>query len=89
MRNDPDPQETQEWLESMRAVVAVEGPDRARGLLEDLVEEARRGGAHVSLGLETPYLNTIPVEKQPPFPGDTQLEARLRHYVRWNAMAMV
>ncbi|MGB6984697.1 MAG: pyruvate dehydrogenase (acetyl-transferring), homodimeric type [Candidatus Aquilonibacter sp.] len=89
MRNDPDPQETQEWLESMRAVVAVEGPDRARGLLEDLVEEAQRGGAHVSLGLETPYLNTIPVEKQPPFPGDTELEARLRHYVRWNAMAMV
>ncbi|HEX8805906.1 MAG TPA: pyruvate dehydrogenase (acetyl-transferring), homodimeric type [Candidatus Aquilonibacter sp.] len=89
MRNDPDPQETQEWLESMRAVVAIEGPDRARGLLEDLVEEAQRGGAHVSLGLETPYLNTIPVEKQPPFPGDTELEARLRHYVRWNAMAMV
>jgi len=89
MRNDPDPQETQEWLESMRAVVAVEGPDRARGLLEELVEEAQRGGAHVSLGLETPYLNTIPVEKQPPFPGDTELEARLRHYVRWNAMAMV
>ena len=89
MRNDPDPQETQEWLESMRAVVAVEGPDRARGLLEDLVEEAQRGGAHVSLGLETPYLNTIPVAKQPVFPGDTDLEARLRHYVRWNAMAMV
>ena len=89
MRNDPDPQETQEWLESMRAVVAVEGPDRARGLLEELVEEAQRGGAHVSLGLETPYLNTIPVEKQAPYPGNTELEARLRHYVRWNAMAMV
>jgi pyruvate dehydrogenase E1 component len=86
---DPDPQETREWLDSMRAVVAVEGPDRARGLLEKLVDEAQRGGAHVSLGLETPYLNTIPVEKQPPFPGDTELEARLRHYVRWNAMAMV
>ncbi|HUA08160.1 MAG TPA: pyruvate dehydrogenase (acetyl-transferring), homodimeric type [Candidatus Acidoferrales bacterium] len=89
MRNDPDPQETQEWLESMRALVAVEGPDRARDLLGALVEEAQRGGAHVSLGLETPYLNTIPVEKQPAMPGNPELEARLRHYVRWNAMAMV
>ncbi len=89
MMHDPDPQETQEWLDSMRAVVAVEGPDRARDLLESLVDEAQRGGAHVSLGLETPYLNTIPPEKQPSMPGNAELEARLRHYVRWNAMAMV
>jgi pyruvate dehydrogenase E1 component len=86
---DPDPQETSEWLEAMRAVVAVEGPDRGRDLLEQLVGEARRGGAHVSLGLETPYVNTIPLSHQPPFPGNEELEARLRHYVRWNAMAMV
>jgi len=85
----PDPQETQEWLEAMRAVVAVEGPDRARALLEALVDEAQRGGAHVSLGLETPYVNTIPRDAQPPKPGDPELEARLRHYVRWNAMATV
>jgi pyruvate dehydrogenase E1 component len=89
MLHDPDPQETSEWIESMRAVVAVEGPDRGRDLLERLVEEAQRGGAHVSLGLETPYVNTIPVSEQPPFPGDMELEARLRHYVRWNALAMV
>ena len=86
---EPDPQETQEWLEAMRAVVAVEGPDRARALLEALVDEAQRGGAHVSLGLETPYVNTIPPERQPAMPGDRDLEARLRHYVRWNAMATV
>jgi pyruvate dehydrogenase E1 component len=89
MRNDPDPQETQEWLESMRALVAVEGPDRARDLLTDLVEEAQRGGAHVSLGLETPYVNTIPPEKELPAPGNPEIEQRLRHYVRWNAMATV
>jgi pyruvate dehydrogenase E1 component len=87
--HDPDPQETSEWIESMRAVVAVEGPDRGRDLLERLVEEAQRGGAHVSLGLETPYVNTIPPHEQPPYPGDLELEAKLRHYVRWNAMAMV
>ncbi len=86
---EPDPQETAEWLDAMRAVVAVEGPDRARALLEALVEEAQRGGAHVSLGLDTPYMNTIARDRQPPMPGDPELEARLRHYVRWNAMATV
>ncbi len=86
---DPDPQETQEWLEAMRGVLAAEGPERARDLIRSLVDEARRGGAVVSLGLETPYVNTIPFDHQPPMPGDRELEARLRHYVRWNAMAMV
>src|SRR5512146_3492936 len=87
--HDPDPQETQEWLDAMRALVAAEGPDRARHLLERLVGEAQRGGAHVSLGLETPYVNTIPLAKQAPFPGNDELETRLRHYTRWNAMATV
>jgi pyruvate dehydrogenase E1 component len=87
--HDPDPQETAEWLEAMRGVLAVEGPDRARALIGRLVDEAQRGGAHVSLGFETPYVNTIPVGKQPSMPGDRELEAHLRHYVRWNAMAMV
>ena len=86
---DPDPQETQEWLEAMRALVVAEGPDRARQLLEKLVDEAQRGGAHVSLGLDTPYINTIPLSKQQPYPGNDELETRLRHYTRWNAMATV
>jgi pyruvate dehydrogenase E1 component len=86
---DPDPIETQEWLDAMRGVLAAEGPDRARELIGRLVEEARRGGALVSLGLETPYINTIDVGNQPDMPGDRELEARLRHYVRWNALAMV
>src|SRR5215469_11894553 len=86
---EPDPQETREWLDAMKAVVEIEGPDRARELLEQLVAEAQRGGSHVSLGLETPYVNTIGVEEQPSMPGDPEIEARLRHYVRWNAMATV
>ncbi len=86
---DPDPIETQEWLDAMRGVLAAEGPDRARELIGRLVNEANRGGAMVSLGLETPYVNTIDVGNQPPMPGDRELEARLRHYVRWNALAMV
>ncbi|HEY1883384.1 MAG TPA: pyruvate dehydrogenase (acetyl-transferring), homodimeric type [Candidatus Cybelea sp.] len=86
---DPDPQETREWLEAMRGVLAVEGQDRARQLIAAVVDEAQRGGAHVSLGLTTPYVNTIPVDKQPAMPGDRELEARLRHIVRWNALATV
>ena len=86
---DPDPQETREWLEAMRGVLAVEGQDRARELIAALVDEAQRGGEHVSLGLTTPYVNTIPVDQQPAMPGDRQLEARLRHIVRWNALATV
>ena len=73
----------------MRGVLAAEGPDRARELIGRLVDEAQRGGAVVSLGLETPYVNTIPVQRQAAMPGDRELEAHLRHYVRWNAMAMV
>ncbi|MHB8178939.1 MAG: pyruvate dehydrogenase (acetyl-transferring), homodimeric type [Vulcanimicrobiaceae bacterium] len=87
--HDPDPQETSEWLDAMRGVLAAEGPDRARDLIGALVTQAKDAGAHISLGLETPYINTIPVDRQPAFPGDLEIEARLRHYVRWNAMAMV
>ena len=86
---DPDPQETREWLDAMRGVLAAEGPDRARALIESLVDEAQSAGAHVSLGFATPYVNTIPPERQAPMPGDRALEAQLRHYVRWNALAMV
>ena len=86
---DPDPQETREWLEAMRGVIEVEGHERARQLIAHLVDEAQAGGAHISLGVTTPYVNTIPADRQPQFPGDRELEARLRHYVRWNALAMV
>jgi pyruvate dehydrogenase E1 component len=87
--HDPDPQETREWLEAIDGVLRVEGPDRARDLIGRLVAAAQDGGAHVSLGTETPYVNTIPANRQPAMPGDRELEARLRHYVRWNAMATV
>jgi pyruvate dehydrogenase E1 component len=86
---DGDPQETQEWVDAIRGVLAAEGPERTRQLLARVLDEAWRGGAHVSVGVQTPYVNTIPLEAQPAMPGDRQIEARLRHYVRWNALAMV
>ena len=86
---DGDPQETQEWLEALDGVLAQEGPGRARALVERIVERAQTGGAHVELGVQTPYVNSIPVSQQPRMPGNEELETRIRHFIRWNAMAMV
>src|SRR5215469_1654205 len=85
----PDPQETQEWLEALDGVIAAEGADRARQLIDMLVARAHLRGVRIPMGLTTPYVNTIRVDEEPPYPGDLALEARLRHYVRWNALAMV
>ena len=86
---DVDPQETREWLEALEGVLAREGPDRAHWLIEQLIDRARRSGAYLPFSANTAYVNTIPVERQPPLPGDFALEQRIRHYIRWNAMAMV
>jgi pyruvate dehydrogenase E1 component len=86
---DSDPQETSEWLEAMEAVLKHGGPDRARFLLETLIAVADRSGAKMHGGVTTPYVNTIPMEDQPSFPGDRELERRIKNAVRWNAMAMV
>jgi pyruvate dehydrogenase E1 component len=86
---DIDRQETQEWLEALEAVLEREGPDRAHFLIEQLIEKARRRGAYLPFSANTAYVNTIPVERQAHFKGDFALEQTIRHYVRWNAMAMV
>ncbi len=85
----PDSEETREWVDAIEGVLEHEGPARAQELIGAIVEAAQRGGAHVSLGLSTPYINTIPTAQQQPMPGNDELETRIRHYVRWNAMAMV
>jgi len=86
---DNDPHETQEWLDALDGVLEHEGPVRARQLVERVVERAQTGGAHVELGVQTPYVNSNTVAEQPKMPGNEELETRLRHYIRWNAMAMV
>ena len=91
MNNTPDidPQETQEWLDALDAVLDQEGAERAHFLLERLIDKARRSGADLPYSANTAYLNTIPVAQQQPFPGDRAMERRIRSFVRWNAMAMV
>ena len=86
---DIDPQETQEWLEALEAVIANEGAERAHYLLESLVDKARRRGGHIPFKATTAYLNTIPPHMEKRSPGDHALEWRLRSFIRWNAMAMV
>jgi pyruvate dehydrogenase E1 component len=86
---DPDPAETREWLEAIDGVLSTEGPQRAREIIEALTVRARTRGADIPITLTTPYINTIPVYAQPTFPGDHDIEERLRHFTRWNAMAMV
>jgi pyruvate dehydrogenase E1 component len=88
--DDSDPQETAEWLDAMEAVLKFGGPDRAQFLLEALVAKvAKAGTSRIPTGITTPYVNTIPPEDQPRFPGDRGLERRIKSLVRWNAMAMV
>src|ERR1700735_3020583 len=86
---DLDPLETAEWLESLEAVLRTEGPDRARFLIETLIARADRVGLKMPTGITTPYLNTIPVEDQPAYPGNRELERKIKSIIRWNAMAMV
>jgi pyruvate dehydrogenase E1 component len=91
MSNKPDidPQETQEWLDSLEAVLENEGVDRAHFLLERLIDKVRRSGAYLPFSANTAYVNTLPVTKQERFPGNRAIEQRIRSFVRWNAMAMV
>ena len=86
---DLNPQETAEWLEALDQIVDEEGPDRATQLLDSLLDRAATLGVNPPLKLNTPYLNTIPVPEQVPYPGDRALERRIKSLTRWNAMAMV
>ncbi len=89
LQSDIDAQETKEWLEALAGVLAQEGPERAHYLIERLIEAAREDGADIPYSANTAYINTIPAEQQPKYPGDTTIESRIQAFLRWNAMAMV
>jgi pyruvate dehydrogenase E1 component len=86
---DIDPIETAEWREALEALLAAEGPERAAFMLDTLVAQARALGVQWTPELNTPYVNTIHVSKQPVFPGDLAIEEKLASLMRWNALAMV
>jgi pyruvate dehydrogenase E1 component len=86
---DIDPQETAEWVDSFDAVLDSHGKTRGRFLLMKLLERAREQQVGFPATVSTPYVNTIPPDQEPWFPGDEYIERRIRAYIRWNAAAMV
>ena len=86
---DQDPAETAEWLESLEYVLQSKGAERVKFLLAALEERAGLDGVDLPLHANTPYVNTIPADQQPPYPGNREIERRIKSIIRWNAMAMV
>jgi pyruvate dehydrogenase E1 component len=86
---DTDPSETAEWVDSFDAVLDAHGKTRARFLLMKLLERAREQQVGFPASVSTPYINTIPPDQEPWFPGDEYIERRIRAYIRWNAAVMV
>lgn len=81
--------ETREWLYSLDYVLEHGGPERVKEILQELQIRAHKEGVQIPFSANTPYINTIPREAQPPFPGDREIERRIKSLIRWNAMAMV
>ena len=88
-QKDTDPQETQEWLESIDDALEEHGFDRAKFLLEELIEYAQTKGARLPFNTNTPFINTILPKDEPEYPGDREIERTIKSIIRWNAMAMV
>ncbi|MGH7731140.1 MAG: pyruvate dehydrogenase (acetyl-transferring), homodimeric type [Candidatus Eiseniibacteriota bacterium] len=86
---DADPQETQEWIDALDGVVEAHGPERADFLLRKVLKRARQLRIGLPGLVQTRYINTISPEQEPVFPGDEQLELRVRRIIRWNAAVMV
>src|SRR5713226_3154542 len=89
LQSDVNPQETTEWMEALDGVVEENGPERAAYLLGRLIDAAAKYGVGTPHKLTAPYVNTIPVEEEVAYPGDREVERRIKSLLRWNAMAMV
>lgn len=81
--------ETQEWIDSLEQIIQTNSPERVKRLLKQLHIHAKKAGIEAPYAANTPYINTIPADKQPPFPGSREIERRIKSLIRWNAMAMV
>ncbi|MER3606236.1 pyruvate dehydrogenase (acetyl-transferring), homodimeric type [Klebsiella pneumoniae] len=90
LHNDVDPIETRDWLQAIESVIREEGVERAQYLIDQLLSEARKGGVKVAAGASAGnYVNTIAVEDEPEYPGNLDLERRIRSAIRWNAIMTV
>lgn len=90
LNNDVDPIETRDWLQAIESVIREEGVERAQFLIDQVLSEARKGGVKVAAGSAgSNYVNTIAVEDEPAYPGNLDLESRIRSTIRWNAIMTV
>ncbi|QTH59163.1 pyruvate dehydrogenase (acetyl-transferring), homodimeric type [Corynebacterium hindlerae] len=87
--NDSDPEETQEWMDSLDGLLDESSPERARYLMLRLLERATAKRVELPPLTSTDYVNTIPTTQEPEFPGDEAIEKRYRRWMRWNAAIMV
>ena len=88
-KNDIDPQETSEWLDSLSSVIEKDGDQRAHYLIKELINKAYTAGVNIPYTQNTPYINTIPVSEEKKSNGDQNIERRIRSLIRWNSAAMV
>ena len=86
---DTDPQETQDWIDSITSLIEKKGSDRTHYIIEKLIDYSRRNGIKIPFSANTDYINTISLANQESYPGNRNLERRIKSIIRWNAMAMV
>jgi pyruvate dehydrogenase E1 component len=86
---EDDPEELRDWVDGFDAILQHKGAERAQEILEALTRRAGADRLRLPSLIQTPYVNTIPRDLEPPYPGDEQIEASIRKYIRWNAVAMV
>ncbi|UXN37951.1 pyruvate dehydrogenase (acetyl-transferring), homodimeric type [Avibacterium paragallinarum] len=89
LTNDVDPIETNDWLLAIDSVIREEGVERAQFIIEQLMQHARANSVSLPTGVTTDYINTIPTSEEPNYPGNLDLERRIRGAIRWNAIMMV
>lgn len=89
LNQDVDPIETRDWLQAIESVIREEGVERAQYIIDKVMEQARQGGVSVATSANRDYINTIPVSEEPAYPGNLELERRIRSAIRWNAIMTV
>ncbi len=89
LKSDADPQETLEWVEALDELLDASGEARTRFIVRKLIDHAQVHGIDLPALVQTPYINTIAPHEEPSFPGDEEMERRIRRLIRWNAVAMV
>ena len=89
LNHDVDPIETRDWLLAIESVIREEGVERAQFIIDEVLNKARADGVNVASSINDDYINTIPVSEEPSYPGNLELERRIRSAIRWNAIMTV